>query len=375
MMASEVGVLDIPPEESRIEGPLAARAACSWSTRQGRIIADEEIKTRHRLAQPVPPVARDQHLARVSRRSADGQREVADRAAARRVAAQRQQAVRLHAGRPANHDGADGDQRPGADRLDGQRHAAGGALRPAAAALQLLQAAVRPGDQSAASTPIREEIVTSLITTIGPEGNLLDETPEQCRQLRLEQPILTNDELARIKAVDQPAIARAARSACCSRAAEGAEGMETALDELRAEAVAGHRRRRDAADPLRPRRERRARRRSRPAGHRRRASSPDPRRARARAAAWSSRPARRARCITSRCSSATAPARSIRTWPSRRCSQMQRRRLSAGRHRRGETLDEQLHQGDRQGLLKVMSKMGISTLQSYRARRSSRPSA
>ncbi len=28
---------------------------------------------------------------------------------------------------------------------------------------------------------IREEIITSLVTTIGSEGNLLDETPEQCR--------------------------------------------------------------------------------------------------------------------------------------------------------------------------------------------------
>ncbi len=45
---------------------------------------------------------------------------------------------------------------------------------------------------------IREEIITSLVTTIGSEGNLLDETPEQCRLLRLEQPILTNAELEQI---------------------------------------------------------------------------------------------------------------------------------------------------------------------------------
>ena len=42
---------------------------------------------------------------------------------------------------------------------------------------------------------IREEIITSLITTIGSEGNLLDETPEQCGLLRLEQPILTDDRI------------------------------------------------------------------------------------------------------------------------------------------------------------------------------------
>ena len=37
---------------------------------------------------------------------------------------------------------------------------------------------------------IREEIITSMITTIGSEGNLLDETPEQCRLLRLDSPML-----------------------------------------------------------------------------------------------------------------------------------------------------------------------------------------
>src|SRR4029453_9161407 len=42
---------------------------------------------------------------------------------------------------------------------------------------------------------IREEIITSMITTIGSEGNLLAETPEQCRLLRLDQPILTNHDL------------------------------------------------------------------------------------------------------------------------------------------------------------------------------------
>ena len=49
---------------------------------------------------------------------------------------------------------------------------------------------------------IREEIITSMITTIGSEGNLLDETPEQCRLLRLDQPVLTNTDLARIKQLD-----------------------------------------------------------------------------------------------------------------------------------------------------------------------------
>ncbi len=45
---------------------------------------------------------------------------------------------------------------------------------------------------------IREEIVTSLATYIGPEGNLLDTESAQCRQVRLPFPVIDNDELAKI---------------------------------------------------------------------------------------------------------------------------------------------------------------------------------
>jgi glutamate synthase (NADPH/NADH) large chain len=46
--------------------------------------------------------------------------------------------------------------------------------------------------------PIREKLVMTLATCLGGEGNLLEETPEQCRLLELEQPVLTNEELAKI---------------------------------------------------------------------------------------------------------------------------------------------------------------------------------
>ena len=45
---------------------------------------------------------------------------------------------------------------------------------------------------------IREELVTSLSTTAGPEVNLLSATPEHCRQLTLPFPVIDNDELAKI---------------------------------------------------------------------------------------------------------------------------------------------------------------------------------
>ncbi len=46
---------------------------------------------------------------------------------------------------------------------------------------------------------IREEVVTSLAGTIGPEGNLLEPSPASCRMLQLPFPVIDNDELAKIR--------------------------------------------------------------------------------------------------------------------------------------------------------------------------------
>ncbi len=47
--------------------------------------------------------------------------------------------------------------------------------------------------------PLREALVMSLGTSLGPDGNTFEETPEQCHQLTLPGPILTNSELSRIR--------------------------------------------------------------------------------------------------------------------------------------------------------------------------------
>ncbi|HTH05014.1 MAG TPA: glutamate synthase central domain-containing protein, partial [Ilumatobacteraceae bacterium] len=49
---------------------------------------------------------------------------------------------------------------------------------------------------------IREEVVTSVASTVGPEANLLSPGPENCRQLVLPFPIIDNDELAKIIHID-----------------------------------------------------------------------------------------------------------------------------------------------------------------------------
>ncbi|MBI4431143.1 MAG: glutamate synthase large subunit [Candidatus Omnitrophica bacterium] len=49
--------------------------------------------------------------------------------------------------------------------------------------------------------PIREELVMSTELTIGQEQNLLDETPEHCHQLKLKHPVISNEELEKIRNV------------------------------------------------------------------------------------------------------------------------------------------------------------------------------
>ncbi len=89
---------------------------------------------------------------------------------------------------------------------------------------------------------IREEIITSMITTIGCEGNLLASTPEQARLLRLETPVITNAECARIKSLGAGARnvsgLKAATISLLFPAATGADGMRSRLDAIRAEAAA-----------------------------------------------------------------------------------------------------------------------------------------
>ena len=88
---------------------------------------------------------------------------------------------------------------------------------------------------------IREEMVTQLSTTIGAEANLLQPTSESCRQIKIPSPILTNDELARIRDVDLPGFKTNVVPILFPIAAAGA-GLDKALKQVCAEvdlAIAG----------------------------------------------------------------------------------------------------------------------------------------
>src|SRR5207244_11193428 len=88
---------------------------------------------------------------------------------------------------------------------------------------------------------IREELVTSLSSTIGPEGNLLDPGPASCRQVELPFPIIDNDDLAKLVHVDddgdQPDFAAQVISGLY-RVHAGGRGLRAALETACREASA-----------------------------------------------------------------------------------------------------------------------------------------
>ncbi len=78
---------------------------------------------------------------------------------------------------------------------------------------------------------IREEVVTSMGTSIGSARNLLAETPEHSHQLRLRQPLLTNEDLARIREIEDVGITSITLPAVFDLQG-GGRALETALDNL-----------------------------------------------------------------------------------------------------------------------------------------------
>ncbi|WAP55462.1 glutamate synthase large subunit [Streptomyces sp. S465] len=88
---------------------------------------------------------------------------------------------------------------------------------------------------------IREELVTSLISSLGPQGNLLEPTAASCRSVTLPFPVIDNDELAKLIHInadgDMPGL-KAATLSGLYRVGGGGQALAARLDEICAEADA-----------------------------------------------------------------------------------------------------------------------------------------
>ena len=144
VLGSEAGVLDIPADQVVRKGRLQPGKMFLVDTAQGRIIEDDEVKAT--LAAELPYQAwLDQGIVELDRPA---------RAPARALPARRRRPppahLRLHDRGPEDPHRPHGPHRRRGPRLDGHRHAHRRAVRAPAAAVRLLRPALRPGHQPAA---------------------------------------------------------------------------------------------------------------------------------------------------------------------------------------------------------------------------------
>jgi glutamate synthase (ferredoxin) len=200
IMASEAGVLPIEPERVLEKGRLQPGRMFLVDMKEGRIIADEEIKQQIVTAEPYSQWLQD-NLVSLDQLPASGQTQSAPTDL---PLLQRQQAfgytfeeLRILL-TPMARDGVEAIGSMGADTplavLSNKPKLLYNYFQ------QLFAQVTNPPIDS-----IREEIITSPETTIGSEGNLLQPKPESCRLIELKSPILSNEDLAKLKALSPPA--------------------------------------------------------------------------------------------------------------------------------------------------------------------------
>src|SRR6266404_4543258 len=225
VMASEVGVLDIEPERIKSKGRLQPGKMFLVDTVEGRIISDKEIKRQLAYRKPYGQWLHDNQITL--------------------------------------------DQLPEPQRVHGSDHETILCRQRAFGYTEedinmILEPMVRTGEEPVGSMgtdtplaclsdqpqplfnyfkqlfaqvtnppidPIREEMVMSLLSYIGTERNILEETPENCHTLKLPHPILTNRDLEKLRRVSRGDLLANTLPALF-RASDGEEGLKRALDEL-----------------------------------------------------------------------------------------------------------------------------------------------
>jgi glutamate synthase (ferredoxin) len=225
IMASEVGVLDVPPDRVLEKGRLQPGRMFLIDTAAGRIIADEELKQKIVSEQPYRQWL-DQHMLELGKLPDISDLPEQDHESV----LQRQQAfgytfedLRLLM-TPMALSGVEAIGSMGTDTP----------LAVLSDKPQLLYNYFKQLFAQVTNPPIdciREEIVTSAETTIGSERNLLKPEPESCRLLELKSPILTNEELAKIRHIKQPGF-KSITLPTLFKAADGERGLESALEDL-----------------------------------------------------------------------------------------------------------------------------------------------
>ena len=223
IMASETGVLDLPPESIKEKGRLQPGRMFLVSFDEGRIIGDEELK--HTLSNRRPygewltenKVALEDLPEAAPAPPAGGP----DLRQHQRAFGYTIEELRMLTTPMA----AAGYEAIGSMGNDASLAVLSDQNRSLFDYFKQLFAQVSNPPLDA----IREELVTSLEAFVGSEQNLFEETPLHCRQLRLKSPLLTDEELAQIRDLDQPGLS----SVTLSTLVDAQPGsLQSALDNL-----------------------------------------------------------------------------------------------------------------------------------------------
>ena len=225
IMASEAGVLAVKPEDVKLKGRLQPGKMLLVDTVDGRIVSDRELKralygrnpyqmwikenqiTLDQLAEPPRAYGAD-HKTLVRRQRAFGYTD---------------EDIRIVMGPMAEK----GEEPIGSMGTDTPLACLSDKPQPLFHYFKQLFAQVTnpPID------PIREEMVMSLTSYIGTERNILDETAQHCHTLKLPHPILTNRDLEKMRRVSQGDFL-ATTLPMLFAVEDGAKGLERALTQL-----------------------------------------------------------------------------------------------------------------------------------------------
>ncbi|ABO51309.1 glutamate synthase (NADH) large subunit [Desulforamulus reducens MI-1] len=225
ILASEVGVLDIDPENVAYKERLQPGRMLLVDTEEGRIISDEELKQQIASQHPYGQWI-DQYMVNMEDLPEIGKDTKQDFG----PIIQRQQAFGY------THEDLVKTLQPMAEKGLDPVGAMGNdaSLAVLSEKPQLLYSYFKQLFAQVTNPPIdaiREEIVTAIGTTLGSEKNLIKPEPDSCRRIRIKTPILSNEELEKLRHIQVEGF-KATTLPILYRVAKGSTGLKEALTTL-----------------------------------------------------------------------------------------------------------------------------------------------
>jgi glutamate synthase (ferredoxin) len=225
IMASEVGVLDVPPQDVLVKERLHPGRIFLVDTALGRIVDDEEIKSQLAAQHPYGEWLR-RHIVDIDDlpKARAEQPEHATVFSRQQAFGYTQEDLRFLIAPMA----LNGEEPIGSMGTDSALAVLSNRPRLLYDYFKQLFAQVTNPPLDA----IREELVTDMGSTIGPERNLLDPEPESCRQILIKYPIIHNEHVAKLRHLPPDAPFRSTTLPMLFDPEQNGAGLEAAMGEL-----------------------------------------------------------------------------------------------------------------------------------------------